>query len=166
MATSNPGRFEPQRRRSLLGLAAFIACLAAALCGAGSALAASGGSERLQVTPVKALGSKAITIKWRTDRAPRPGRRYRVVVQVSGEGGACTNYAESADLTSWKKGRTVTTTLRARGNSSARAWWCSGLATARVVATSGAFATVLARTYFQISSDHASPTPTTRSELG
>ena len=49
---------------------------AAALCAPGSALAGSSSARRLQVTPAKALGSKAITVKRRTDRAPRPGRRY------------------------------------------------------------------------------------------
>ena len=150
--------FRRLARRS--GLAAPAALLATALAAPGSSLAASSGVAPLEVTPSKALGSKSITVKWRTDRAPKPGRSYRVAVRISGQGGACTNSAVAAVVKSWTKGRTVTTVLRPSRVAGAKAWWCSGTGSARVIAGSGAVATVLARAYFEMSSDPRSPTPT------
>lgn len=149
------------RRRTLILARAPIAVVsglaAAAVLTPAAALAADAAGT-VRSASDKVLGSKPVTLRWHTDRAPREGRRYRIQFRVANRGNAACRSFSEARIETWRKGKTVTVVLRPR-NGAAKGWWCTGTATARVFATSGGTTTVLAKSYFEIKNDPKSPTP-------
>lgn len=155
MTRGNEGR--GRRARRAIGSAVLLVAASVAVLPA-DAPAARSAETLLSVSPAETLGSKPIVVSWHTDRAPRADRKYLIEVQIDGVGPRCVSFAQAEIEPSWKKGATVTATLRAN-TTKRKAWWCTGKGAVRVGAYSGAFTTRLARTLFEVRNDPKSPTP-------
>ena len=147
-------RADKSARRRSGGRTALGAILLAALL-PGNALAAQ---PLIEVGPAKTLGSKPIVVSWHTDRAPRAGRRYAVELRLDGLGSSCVSRAGAVIKPTWKKGATVTATLRP-SRSKRKAWWCLGKGSVRVTSLYDYKTTSLARALLEVQNDPKSRTP-------